>query len=65
MSAIEPPERNENGTLEELPQFDYDYLYDDEDDPSEVTIFADEVEELSTNWITIDERHAVPLEKLP
>lgn len=62
MSAIE--RRNStDGTLDELPQFELAYLFDDEDHPSEVTIFEDESEErIVTRWITMDRDHAVSLE---
>jgi hypothetical protein len=65
MSAIEPSNQSQSTThLEELPQFALEYLFDDDDDPTEVTIFADDPEALSTQWITIDRAHAVPLEEV-
>lgn len=48
-----------------LPEFNLDYLFDDSDDPTEVTVFpADERRDLSTNWITIDVESAVPLDRI-
>jgi hypothetical protein len=64
MSAIEPSNRSQCVNLEELPQFDLEYLFDDDDSPTEVTIFADDPEVLSTQWITVDRSCAVPLEEV-
>jgi hypothetical protein len=64
MSAIEPSEQSQSAHLEELPQFDLEYLFDDDDSPTEVTVFADDPESLSTQWITIDRDCAVPLEEV-
>lgn len=64
MSVIEPSEPSQPTHLEELPQFDLEYLFDDDDDPTEVTIFADDPESLSTQWITVDRSSAIPLEEV-
>jgi len=65
MSAIERQTQTENGpALHELPDFDLEYLFDDDDDPSEVTVFVDNAAALSTNWITVDADHAVALEEV-
>lgn len=64
MSAIEPSEQSQSTHLEELPQFDLEYLFDDDDSPTEVTVFADDPEALSTQWITVDRNCAVPLEEV-
>ncbi|WP_372912143.1 hypothetical protein [Salinigranum sp.] len=64
MSAIEPSNQSQHTHLEELPQFDLEYLFDDDDCPTEVTVFADDPESLSTRWITIDREFAVPLEEV-
>jgi hypothetical protein len=64
MSAIEPSTQSQQTHLEELPQFDLEYLFDDDDDPTEVTVFSDDPESLSTQWITVDRQHAVPLEEV-
>lgn len=47
---------------EELPAFDLECMYDDWEDPAEVTVFstADE-DSLYTAWLTVDRAHAVPL----
>ena len=64
MSAIEPSQQTQHTPLEELPQFDLEYLFDDDDNPTEVTIFADDPETLSTQWITVDREVAVPLDEV-
>ena len=64
MSAIEPSTRNQLTHLEELPEFELEYLFDDDESPTEVTVFADDPETLSTRWITIDRSFAVPLEEV-
>lgn len=45
-----------------LPTFDLDYGLDDPDDPTAVTVFDPGAEDASTTWLTMDRRHAVPLE---
>ena len=64
MSAIENPERQTESTLADLPEFELEFLFDDDEDPSEVTVFVDEPAALSTNWITVDVENAVPLEEI-
>jgi hypothetical protein len=49
--------------LESLPEFACSYLYDDAEDPSEVTVYLDAADvDLMTSWITVDCETAVPLE---
>lgn len=65
MSAIEgsPPERAMD--LRALPRFDLSYLFDTEDDPTEVTVFpATDDFDISTNWITVDVDGAIPLDEI-
>lgn len=51
--------------LDELPAFDLSYLFDDADNPTEVTVFpAANTHDISTNWITVDRGTAVPLEQV-
>lgn len=65
MSATDSRERVVPPGLAELPEFDLAYLYDDEDDPTEVTVFPARFgDDLATHWITIDRRHAVPLDRV-
>lgn len=63
MSATEQPAPELAIELVELPRFDLSYLFDNEDEPTEVTIFPESNEyDISTNWITADVGCAVPLE---
>lgn len=65
MSATDHREPPVTPGLAELPEFDLAFLYDDEDDPAEVTVFPARFgEDLATNWITIDFPHAVPLDRV-
>lgn len=63
MSAIEHGTADDDEKLHQLPSFDLEYLHDDDENPKEVTVFVDGAD-LSTNWITIDAGHAVPLEEV-
>ena len=49
----------------ELPSFDLIWAYDDEERPTEVTIYSDEQDEITTHWITIEEDYAWDLENVP
>lgn len=63
MSAIDGSERQTTVELEELPDFELSYLFDDSDEPAEVTVFpVSNAFDISTNWITIDADSAIPLE---
>ncbi|MDY6817811.1 MAG: hypothetical protein SVG88_04040 [Halobacteriales archaeon] len=54
---------SQENVVDTPPEFELEYLYDDPDDPAEVTIFLDADEaDLSTHWITIDRSSAVPIE---
>lgn len=64
MSAIEPIDSADGTAREELPEFELSYLFDDKEDPAEVTVFGGDGEAVLTNWITIDEGHAVPLDEV-
>jgi hypothetical protein len=48
--------------LDNHPEFELSYLYDDTDDPTEVTVFPVDDGGLSTQWISMDITHAVALE---
>lgn len=64
MSATDA-RRRPTGRLGRFPEFELACLYDDEDDPTEVTVFPQRFEDdLATNWITIDVAHAVPLDRV-
>ena len=45
-----------------FPTFELEYLFDDADDPAEVTVFSPDGEDVTTHWITIDIDAAVPIE---
>jgi hypothetical protein len=65
MSAIEGSPPTDGAVLDELPEFELTYLYDDEEDPTEVTIFeGTSVEDLTTRWLTMDYHHTVALDSV-
>jgi hypothetical protein len=47
-----------------LPTFELGYRFDDEDDPSEVTIFDTERGDTTTTWISASVEDAVRLDKI-
>lgn len=52
------------GDADALPAFDRGWLYDDPEDPDEVTVFSTaEGDDLTTHWITADADYAVPLDE--
>ncbi|MFC4358650.1 hypothetical protein ACFO0N_11935 [Halobium salinum] len=63
MSVVGPKRPTETDEHARLPHFDLECLFDDEDDPSEVTVVScrDE-DDLLTTWLTVDSDTAVPLE---
>ena len=59
MSVVD---RDQDVPFERLPEFDLECMYDDWDDPSEVTVFStDERDSLCSAWLTVDRDHAEPL----
>lgn len=65
MSVVDRSEQAEALPVEELPEFELECMYDDWDDPSDVTIFStDDEDSLYTAWLTIDETHAVGLDEI-
>ena len=65
MSAIGQIDDTNGAELDELPEFELCFLFDDQDAPTEVTIFQPGVDERSaTRWLTIDSDHAVDLEQI-
>lgn len=65
MSAIEGATPGQVIELEELPRFELSYLFDDEDEPTEVTVFPESDDfDISTNWITVAIGAAVPLDQV-
>jgi hypothetical protein len=64
MSVVDRPEQAAE-LVEQLPTFELECMYDDWDDPSEVTIFStDDEDSLYTAWLTIDRDSAVPLDEV-
>lgn len=41
-----------------LPTFALSYGVDDLDEPTRVTVYSDELDEIATHWITVDVDHA-------
>ena len=65
MSAIEGAASGRAIDLEELPRFELSYLFDSEDEPTEVTVFPESDDhDISTNWITVAIDAAVPLDQI-
>lgn len=50
--------------LTESPDFELECLFDDMENPTEVTVFFPEGERTATEWITADETVAVPVDDL-
>ena len=57
-----PQAGDETDPLQILPTFGLTYLFDEEVDPETVTVFCDENDRITTEWITVDRHHAVALE---
>ena len=55
--------RPSEDSVGDVPGAELGCLYDDPDDPSELTIFVPETPERTTAWITIDKPSAVSLEE--
>ena len=65
MSAIEGAAPGPAIELGELPHFELSYLFDNEDEPTEVTVFPESDDyDISTNWITMTIDAAVPLDRV-
>ena len=65
MSAIEGAAPGRTIELDDLPRFELSYLFDSEDEPTEVTVFPESDDyDISTNWITVSVEGAVPLDKV-
>lgn len=65
MSAVEGAASDSAIDLEELPRFELSYLFDREDEPTEVTVFPESNDfDISTNWISVAVDAAVPLDQI-
>lgn len=51
-----------NGEPPDPPEFELAYLVDDEVDPTELTVFSPDDDDITTHWITIDFDAAIPIE---
>jgi len=49
----------------DLPSFDLVCAYDDEERPTEVTIYSSDTDEITTHWITIEKDYAWDLMNVP
>lgn len=59
--TTEPPSDTE---LDETPEFELDCLYDDPENPSELTIFASDIQQSVTEWVTADRSATVSLDQI-
>jgi hypothetical protein len=65
MSVIGQIDDTKGAELDELPEFELSFLFDDQDDPEQVTIFRPGADERSaTRWLTMDSDHAVSLDRI-
>ncbi|MFB6125114.1 MAG: hypothetical protein ABEJ59_04060 [Halanaeroarchaeum sp.] len=65
MSAIGQTDDPDRAELAELPEFELSFLFDDQDHPTEVTIFHPGADErAATRWMSIDSRFAVSLDEV-
>ena len=65
MSVVDREVQGENVPFEQLPEFERECMFDDWDEPTEVTVFStDEADSLYTAWLTIDRDHAVSLSEV-
>jgi hypothetical protein len=63
MSVVDNPEHDRD--VDAYPDFELDCLLDDWEAPSEVTVFSTMTDsEMRTQWITVSEDHAVPLDQV-
>lgn len=61
MSATGPNTVESASVLDDLPQFDLAYEFDDPLDPMEVTIFEPGAPDRTTHWLTVDVDWAIDL----
>lgn len=62
MSVVDRSEQTEQVEFDQLPEFDLECMYDNWDDPAEVTVYSTvEEDSLYTAWLTIDREHAISL----
>lgn len=65
MSATGHTSDGKASTIDDLPEFDLSYHFDNENDPQAVTIFKPGTdEEAVTQWMTIDYQYSVPIDAI-
>jgi hypothetical protein len=65
VSAIEDAPSGQSIELDDLPSYELSYLFDDEDEPTEVTVFpASDEFDISTNWITAGVQSTIPNDQI-
>lgn len=57
--SLDAPLADPDDPSADYPTFYLCYDVDDPEDPSEVTVFSDRADEISTQWISVDAAHAV------
>lgn len=50
--------------LADAPEYELECLFDDMENPTEVTVFYPEGERTATEWVTVDESVAVSLSEI-
>lgn len=51
--------------LDQFPTFELEYLVDEQQHPTELTIFPESTQfDIHTNWITVDIGSAIPLDEI-
>ena len=65
MSVTDRYDQDASFDLDELPEFELSYLFDDKESPDEITVFPESnAYDISTHWITVDASTAIPLERV-
>jgi hypothetical protein len=56
---------NTASSLDRLPEFELSYLFDNDSNPTEITVFtADPDDKIATHWITVNATATVPLDEI-
>lgn len=50
--------------LTRVPDLDLNHLFDDQENPSELTIYAPRTDDITTHWLTSDIESAVPVDTM-
>ncbi len=65
MSVVDRAAGADEVQFDQLPEFELECMYDDWDEPTEVTVFSTaDGDSLYTAWLTADRDHAVSLADL-